>query len=85
MKANILGLILLSSLFSMSAFAQSSMRADELIKSPEQYRLGDSNDLEKDELIVEQNKICDYGNSDKIQKHQKNIMQKHLLKHSDHI
>lgn len=85
MKSSILGLILLSSLFSMNAFAQSSVRADELAKNPIEYRLGDSNDLEKDELIVEQSKICDYGNSDKIQKHQKNTMQKHLLKHSDHI
>lgn len=74
------GLVLVSSLFAASAYAQSSVRGDELLKNPSQYRLGDSNDLQGDELRVEQNKVC--NDQSHRQDQQREILNKHLLKYN---
>lgn len=85
MKMKILGLALMSLVISSQAFAQSALRADEAAKHPEQYRLGDSNDLQEDQLKIDQNQICEHNAEVSSQKHQQNLLKKHLIKNSDYI
>lgn len=85
MKMKILSLALLGVLINSQAFAQSAVRADEAAKHPEQYRLGDSNDLQSDQIKIDQNQMCDVNHDSNAQKHQQNILKKHLIKNSDYI
>ncbi len=85
MKMKILALALMSLVISSQAFAQSALRADEAAKHPEQYRLGDSNDLQDDQLKIDQAKMCEFQSESSSQKHQQNILKKHLIKNSDYI
>lgn len=85
MKMKILSLALMSLVISSQAFAQSAVRADEAAKHPEQYRLGDSNDLQDDQLKIDQSKMCELNSEVNAQKHQQNVLKKHLIKNSDYI
>jgi hypothetical protein len=75
----VLGLALATQLVLGSAYAQSGMRADEVKKNPDQYRVGDSSDLQADQWQVDQNKVRK-ENQKEFSQHQKNIHNKHLLK-----
>lgn len=80
----ILAVALASSMIAGSAFAQSRMRGDEIIQNPQEYRLGDSEDMQGDQMKVEAIMQQREQNM-KIIKHQNHLLQKHLLKNSDLI
>jgi Ni/Co efflux regulator RcnB len=75
----VLALVLVSNMALGVAFAQSSLRADEVKKAPQQYRVGDSNDLQADEMQVDQNKS--WQDKSDLMKHQRHIQAKRLLKY----
>lgn len=75
----VLGLTLAAQLVVGSAYAQGGMRADEVKKNPDQFRVGDSSDLQSDEWQVDQNKVSEDSKKD-LSHHQMNIYNKHFLK-----
>lgn len=80
----VLAIALVSSMIGSSAFAQSRMRGDEIIKNPQEYRLGDSDDLQGDQIKMEA--MHEQKNdSNKMNQYQNHIQHKHLLKNSDYI
>ncbi|MBY0414789.1 MAG: hypothetical protein K2Q18_11510 [Bdellovibrionales bacterium] len=74
-------LVLMSSLFLGSAYAQSAYRADEVKAQPQAYRLGDSNDLQHDQMIVEQGKESTGSKLDAALKHQKDVFKIRSIKY----
>lgn len=80
----VLAVALASSMIAGSAFAQSRMRGDEFIQNPQEYRLGDSEDMQGDQMKVEAINQQREQNLKNI-KHQNHLLQKHLLKNSDYI
>lgn len=81
--------LFVSSLMASSAFAQNAMRADELINNPESFRVGDSDDLQADQLRADQLKVCE-NHREKIESRQKEQFQKfihdrHFSRGSDYI
>lgn len=78
----ILTILLVSSMSLGSAYAQSAHRADEKINNPDIYRLGDSADLQADQLIIDHLKV-------EQQKQRQDLnnpgQMKRLLKHHDMI
>lgn len=81
----VLAIAIVSSMIGSSAFAQSRMRGDEIIKNPQEYRLGDSDDLQGDELKMEAMSDLKQDQNSKAIKYQNRIQHKHLLKNSDYI
>ncbi len=77
----VLGMVLVSSMVFGQAYAQSAIRADEKISNPEIYRLGDSEDLQADQLIVDHIK----AEKQKRQELNQPGQIKRLLKHHDMI
>jgi rRNA pseudouridine-1189 N-methylase Emg1 (Nep1/Mra1 family) len=73
-------LVLVSSLVAASAYAQSSMRPNEIKNHPEQYRLGDSSDMQEDQMIVDQNKVHAEKGKLGLSSDQQEILLKHLMK-----
>lgn len=78
----VLAVVLVSSMIGTSAFAQSRMRGDEIIKNPQEYRLGDSDDLQGDQIKIEAMSQQKNDNIDKAQQYQHHIQHRHLLKNS---
>lgn len=74
----ILAMILVSSMSFEQAYGQSAVRADEKIKNPEAYRLGDSEDLQADQLLVDHLK----NEKQKRQDLNQSVQFKRLLKHT---
>ena len=81
----VLAIVLVSSMIGGSAFAQSRMRGDEIKNNPQEYRLGDSDDLQGDELKMEAMLEQKRDQDSKAMKSQNRIHHKHLLKNSDYI
>ncbi|MEA9356088.1 hypothetical protein SHI21_07745 [Bacteriovorax sp. PP10] len=81
----VLAIALVSSMIGGSAFAQSRMRGDEIIKSPQEYRLGDSDDLQGDQMKIEAVSEQRPESTSKVNQFQNHIQHKHLLKNSDYI
>ena len=77
----VLAMVLVSSLFGTEAFAQSAIRADEKIKYPQEYRLGNSEGLLVDQAIVDHVKAEQQKRQDLIRPGQ----MKRLLKYRDMI
>jgi len=81
----VLAIALVSSMVGGSAFAQSRMRGDEIINNPQEYRLGDSDDLQGDQLKMEAMSEQKQDQNSKVNQYQNKIQHKHLLKNSDYI
>lgn len=81
----VLAIALMSSMIAGSAFAQSRMRGDEVIQNPQEYRLGDSDDLQGDQLKLEAISKQKDKEGVRSNHHQNHLMQKHFLKNSDYI
>lgn len=61
------------------SFAQSALRADEKMKDPSSYRLGDSEDLQNDQVFVDQHNDEKREVSDQLKNHG---LYKRLIKHN---
>ncbi|MBC7713170.1 MAG: hypothetical protein H7177_07515 [Rhizobacter sp.] len=63
----IFAVVIVSSVIGSQAFAQSAVRADERIKNPQAYRLGDSEDLQADQMTVDETKVCNQDSNKNVQ------------------
>ncbi len=81
--------LVLSIVFGSSVFAQDAMRADEYKNHPETFRIGDSNDLQADQMRADEMKICEAHREriEGVQKDQfkKFIHDRHFSRGSDYI
>lgn len=89
----VLAIALLSSMVAGSAFAQSAVRGDEMIKNPQEYRLGDSDDLQGDQMKVDQvcndekakESVSQQEDLSKAIKYQNHLLKLRSFKHADYI
>nr|BDT29061.1 hypothetical protein BHI3_25270 [Bacteriovorax sp. HI3] len=85
----IFGALLLSLVFGSSVFAQDAMRADEYRNHPESFRIGDSNDLQADQMRADEMRVCENHREriEGVQKEQfkKFIHDRHFNRGSDYI
>ena len=61
----VLAALLVSSVYGGAAYAQSSHRGDERIQNNRDFRLGDSSDLQADQMVIDEMKVCNDNSVDK--------------------